>query len=85
MFRLIEASEGDIYIDGIEVSTLGLYDLRSRLTILPQVRTNYLIKHLYLCFITVIKYGKDFVYCVFKALEKSGIVICFQVSFSIFN
>jgi len=40
MFRLIEASEGDIYIDGLEVSTLGLYDLRSRLTILPQVRTN---------------------------------------------
>jgi len=36
LFRIIEAVEGSIYIDDIEVSKLGLYDLRSRLTIIPQ-------------------------------------------------
>ncbi len=36
LFRIIEAVEGSIYIDDIEISKLGLYDLRSRLTIIPQ-------------------------------------------------
>ncbi|XP_060605432.1 multidrug resistance-associated protein 1-like [Ruditapes philippinarum] len=36
LFRLIEASSGRILVDGQDVSHLGLYDLRSRLTILPQ-------------------------------------------------
>jgi ATP-binding cassette subfamily C (CFTR/MRP) protein 1 len=36
LFRIIEAVKGSIYIDGIEISKLGLYDLRSRLTIIPQ-------------------------------------------------
>jgi ATP-binding cassette subfamily C (CFTR/MRP) protein 1 len=36
LFRIIEAVEGSVYIDGIEISKLGLYDLRSRLTIIPQ-------------------------------------------------
>uniref|UniRef100_A0A8C1VAI2 ATP-binding cassette, sub-family C (CFTR/MRP), member 2 n=1 Tax=Cyprinus carpio TaxID=7962 RepID=A0A8C1VAI2_CYPCA len=36
LFRIIEASEGQILIDGIDISTLGLHDLRSRLTIIPQ-------------------------------------------------
>ncbi|CAL1533104.1 unnamed protein product, partial [Lymnaea stagnalis] len=36
LFRLIEAAEGRILIDGIDVSTIGLHDLRSKLTILPQ-------------------------------------------------
>ncbi|XP_039546373.1 canalicular multispecific organic anion transporter 1 isoform X1 [Pimephales promelas] len=36
LFRIIEASEGRIIIDGIDISTLGLHDLRSRLTIIPQ-------------------------------------------------
>uniref|UniRef100_A0A8C1VIW3 ATP-binding cassette, sub-family C (CFTR/MRP), member 2 n=1 Tax=Cyprinus carpio TaxID=7962 RepID=A0A8C1VIW3_CYPCA len=36
LFRIIEASEGRILIDGIDISTLGLHDLRSRLTIIPQ-------------------------------------------------
>lgn len=36
LFRLIEASEGHIEIDGINVASLGLHQLRSRLTILPQ-------------------------------------------------
>lgn len=36
LFRLIEAAEGDIFVDRVRVSGLGLHQLRSRLTILPQ-------------------------------------------------
>ncbi|GFS03753.1 multidrug resistance-associated protein 1 [Elysia marginata] len=36
LFRLIEAASGSILIDGIPIANLGLHDLRSRLTILPQ-------------------------------------------------
>ncbi|KAF9939581.1 hypothetical protein BGZ67_009251 [Mortierella alpina] len=36
LFRIIEAAEGSISIDGIDISTLGLTELRSRLTIIPQ-------------------------------------------------
>lgn len=35
-FRFVEATEGRIVIDGIDISKLGLTDLRSRLTIIPQ-------------------------------------------------
>jgi len=35
-FRFVEASEGRIVIDGLDISKLGLTDLRSRLTIIPQ-------------------------------------------------
>lgn len=36
LFRIIEAAEGKISIDGIDISVLGLHALRSRLTIIPQ-------------------------------------------------
>lgn len=36
LFRIIEAAGGKIVIDGIEISTIGLHSLRSRLTIIPQ-------------------------------------------------
>ncbi|KAA0191897.1 Multidrug resistance-associated protein 1 [Fasciolopsis buskii] len=36
LFRMIEASEGQIKIDGIDIAQLGLHDLRSRLTLIPQ-------------------------------------------------
>ncbi|KAL7625449.1 ATP-binding cassette transporter yor1 [Parahypoxylon ruwenzoriense] len=36
LFRLVELSGGHIYIDGLDISTVGLYDLRSRLAIIPQ-------------------------------------------------
>ena len=41
LFRIVEAAGGFIEIDGINVSTLGLHDLRSRLTIIPQVKLIY--------------------------------------------
>lgn len=36
LFRLVELSGGSISIDGINISTIGLRDLRSRLAIIPQ-------------------------------------------------
>jgi ABC-type multidrug transport system fused ATPase/permease subunit len=37
LFRILEAAGGEIVIDGINISHLGLNDLRSKLTIIPQV------------------------------------------------
>ena len=37
LFRLIEATAGRIVIDGLDISKIGLHQLRSKLTILPQV------------------------------------------------
>lgn len=36
LFRFLEAREGQIYIDGLDVSKIKLHDLRSRLAIIPQ-------------------------------------------------
>jgi ATP-binding cassette, subfamily C (CFTR/MRP), member 1 len=36
LFRIIEAADGFISIDGLNTSTIGLKDLRSRLAIIPQ-------------------------------------------------
>ncbi|KAI7873878.1 P-loop containing nucleoside triphosphate hydrolase protein [Lichtheimia hyalospora FSU 10163] len=36
IFRFMEASHGRILIDNVDIATLGLEDLRSRLTIIPQ-------------------------------------------------
>ena len=37
LFRVLEASEGEIRIDGLNIADIGLHDLRSQLTIIPQV------------------------------------------------
>ncbi|KAG2416141.1 hypothetical protein HFD88_007333 [Aspergillus terreus] len=36
LFRIIEPTSGSINIDGLNVSTIGLFDLRGRLAIIPQ-------------------------------------------------
>uniref|UniRef100_A0A8C9VEL1 ABC-type glutathione-S-conjugate transporter n=1 Tax=Scleropages formosus TaxID=113540 RepID=A0A8C9VEL1_SCLFO len=36
IFRILEAAKGEIYIDGINIAEIGLHDLRSRITIIPQ-------------------------------------------------
>ena len=37
LFRLLDLNEGVIKIDNINIKTIGLHDLRKKLTIIPQV------------------------------------------------
>jgi len=37
LFRIMEPSTGRVLLDGIDITTIGLDDLRSRLAIIPQV------------------------------------------------
>ncbi|KAG6501284.1 hypothetical protein ZIOFF_041163 [Zingiber officinale] len=41
LFRIIDPTVGHIVIDGIDISTVGLHDLRSRLSIIPQDPTMF--------------------------------------------
>ncbi|NXJ71659.1 MRP2 protein, partial [Rostratula benghalensis] len=36
LFRVLEAAGGSIIIDGVDIATIGLHDLRQNLTIIPQ-------------------------------------------------
>jgi len=37
LFRIIEPTSGSICVDGLDISQMGLSDLRSRLALVPQV------------------------------------------------
>lgn len=43
LFRILERAGGRILIDGFDIAAIGLQDLRSRLTIIPQVSETNLI------------------------------------------
>ncbi|EXC22157.1 ABC transporter C family member 3 [Morus notabilis] len=41
LFRIVDPATGQIVIDGIDISSIGLHDLRSRLSIIPQDPTMF--------------------------------------------
>lgn len=36
LFRILEPEEGEIWVDGVNIATLGLHTLRKHLAIIPQ-------------------------------------------------
>lgn len=46
LFRLVELTSGSITVDGVDISQVGLGDVRSGLAIIPQVHHCFLLKDL---------------------------------------
>ena len=40
LFRILESSKGSISIDGVNLGHIGLHDVRSKISIVPQVYDN---------------------------------------------
>ena len=40
LFRILKHFRGDIFIDNIDIHSIGIHDLRKKLTIIPQVDHN---------------------------------------------
>lgn len=38
LYRIVEPCGGQVQIDGVDIGKIGLFDLRSRLALVPQVR-----------------------------------------------
>ena len=47
LFRIIEPAGGVIKIDGVDVSTLGLHQLRSKMAMIPQGAFSFFLSHLF--------------------------------------
>lgn len=45
LFRILEAAGGQIIIDGVDIASIGLHDLREKLTIIPQVSSRTYSAH----------------------------------------
>jgi ABC-type transport system involved in cytochrome bd biosynthesis fused ATPase/permease subunit len=43
-FRFVEATEGRIVVDGLNIARIGLTDLRTRLTIIPRACSYHVIE-----------------------------------------
>lgn len=43
LFRLVEPDSGRILIDGVDISRVGLHELRKSLTIIPQVKNFFIL------------------------------------------
>ena len=46
LFRILERAGGRIMVDGVDIAKIGLQDLRSRLTIIPQVTEDVMKLHI---------------------------------------